>query len=218
VPCPSGQTCSGGVCTGEEVSVEKILNVPLYTQTDSDYANHEFYVLHPETNERTPAYVNYGSGRECAAASTIKNSGCYPTSVGMVLAYYGKGRGVVGIINAFTDHGCHRVYGNCADANRPYNSLGGSVPCGSIYNEINLSSTFFDVDTMPDIARYIAMGYPVIVGVSPYGNVPTHGMVVKGYKKDSQGNITLYVNDPWAGNWKTISDPSIIYFAEYIAD
>jgi uncharacterized protein YvpB len=143
----------------------------------------------------------------------------------MVLDYYGKNMGVVNTVNSCTDNSCHPINGNCGDPNRPYYSSGSNPYCSAVFEAAGLGSYFiwneanggdpFREEDLFQITDAIAAGFPVIVNVTNYYGF-IHAMVVKGYRIDGQGNVTLYVNDPNGGLWQAISDPSVIQLGQVI--
>jgi hypothetical protein len=72
----------------------------------------------------------------------------------------------------------------------------------------------FTVSKLEDIAMYIDLNRPVLLGVRDGGTGcynTSHAMVATGYKKDGTGKVTeLYVNDP-LGSWAVFTEsPSCI--------
>jgi hypothetical protein len=205
----------------------KKLDVPPYLQ--GSYPN-EFFTKNPDTGARTPAYKT-----DCNTHHLIKNSGCMPTSVAMILDYYKKNMGVVNTANLLTDNDCVDIMNPCPDSVRPYAVYGSAIPkpfdpkwkgykpCSGFIEKMGINLEGFNSYTtlFNDIGRYIDLGDPVLIGVQGGGGCYSvnHAMVVKGYRKNDSGQVdALYVNDP-IGSWSLFTaSPSCILAAYAYVD
>ncbi|MBI4582138.1 MAG: C39 family peptidase [Planctomycetes bacterium] len=132
----------------------------------------------------------------------IRHSVCSPTSVSMVLQYYGVTRPTAEVAAAIYDRH-YRVYGNWIRA----------VQAAYGYGVTGYLERFGDWDA---VKRHIAAGRPVIASIraeqgeirhAPYRSTDGHLIVIVGF--DQNGN--LHINDPAA---KTIEAGVATYFKE----
>lgn len=145
-------------------------------------------------------------GEDCDGNTTIKTSGCGPTSAAMVLSYYGINASPRTVAASFEDEG-YRVCGS----GTAYEAFRSS----SLIKDNNLKSTFIPIQQHDVILDHLRNAEPVIISVGKSRFTRGgHFMVLTGVNEDG----TISLNDPNSGIQSVAQDElwNIIKFAAFI--